>query len=42
MWMLALLMFAATNPITHEALRLEALRAIFPGTPVVARCRGSE
>jgi hypothetical protein len=33
---LALLMFAATDPITDEALRLEALRAVFPGMPVVA------
>jgi len=36
MWILALLMFAATDPITDEALRLEALRAVFPGMPVVA------
>src|SRR6185436_7768326 len=35
-WILALLMFAATDPITDEALRLEALRAVFPGMPVVA------
>lgn len=36
-WMLALLAFAAdTAPITDEALRLEALRAVFPGMPVVA------
>src|SRR5436190_11491881 len=35
-WILALLMFAPTDPITDEALRLEALRAVFPGMPVVA------
>jgi hypothetical protein len=36
MWMLGLLMFAATDPITDEALRLDALRAVFPGMPVIA------